>query len=116
MNATIGFLKTGAPITAAIQGPSPVAVTNVTVTGRVTAANGNPIRGAIVTMDDQAGHVRRTLSSSFGYYTFDNVAGGLSYVFSVSAKRYSFTPQTVPVNDNIANLDFVGSSVGRPAP
>jgi hypothetical protein len=106
--ATIGFFKTGAPITVAVQGPSPAAVTNVTVSGRVLTAAGNPLHGAaVIITDQQGGNARRILSSSLGYYTFDNVAAGGTYTITVSAKRYTFTPQTMQVNDNVANVDFV---------
>jgi hypothetical protein len=113
MAATVGFFKTGAPITVQVQGPAPVVVTNATVSGRVTTTNGLPVRGATVIMTDSGNNSRFALTGSFGYYTFDNVTGGQSYTFSVSNKRYSFTPQVIQVNGDLANVDFVGTSNGR---
>ena len=105
MNATIGFLKTGSPITVAVQGPSAVPGP-FTVSGRVTNAAGYGVRGAVVYINDLAGNIRSTPTSSFGYYRFDNVVAGITYEVGVSSKRYSFTPQNVLVGDNISNLDF----------
>jgi hypothetical protein len=107
MNAIIGFFKTGSPVTVQIQGPSPVVVVNATVTGRVTMANGRPLSTAVVVMSDGV-NLRTALTSSFGYYTFDNVTGG-TYTFSVPNKRYTFTPQTVPITDSLTTLNFTAA-------
>ncbi len=106
MNATLGFFKTGSPITVAVQGPTPVAVSNVMISGRVLTAEGFPIRNAIVTLDDQAGHVRTVVTGSLGSYFFDNVTTGTMYQVNASAKRQRFTAQIVQVSDNISDLDF----------
>jgi hypothetical protein len=108
-NATVGFFKTGSPITVAVQGPTPVVSSNVSVSGRVTA-NGFGLRNAIVTISDVGGgNPRHAYTSSFGYYRFDNVASGASYTVSVGSKRYTFMPQTLPVNDNLSNVDFAAA-------
>ena len=107
-NATIGFLKTGAPITVQVQGPSPATVSNVSVSGRVMASTGGRgIAGARVSITDSNGITRLTLTSPFGYYRFDNVTTGAMYTIAVESKRYTFTSQMVQVNDNITNMDFV---------
>lgn len=113
MNATLGFLKTGAPISVQVQGPAPVVVTNATVTGRVLNTAGNPLRGAIVIMTDSQNVSRFAVTSTFGYFSFDNVTGGQSYTFSVSNKRFNFNSQNVVVNGDIANLDFTAVSANR---
>jgi hypothetical protein len=104
VNATIGFFKTGAPITVQIQTPSPAAVVNATVSGRVTAANGRAISNVWVVMSDGT-TMWVALTNQFGFYSFTNVTGG-NYTFTVASKRYTFNPQTVPVTGNIANLNF----------
>lgn len=106
VDATVGFLKTGSPVVVQVQGPAPVVPNVVTVSGRVTNQGGTGIRGVYVYMVD-AGNVRRqAMTNAFGYYSFDNVAGGQTYTFSVSSKLYTFNPTTVPINDNVSNLDF----------
>jgi len=53
--------------------------------------------------------VRRTATtSSFGVYTFTNVALGDTYIISISSKRYRFAARSVLVNADMANVDFTG--------
>jgi hypothetical protein len=99
-NATIGFFKTGAPINVAVQ--APLASALVAVSGRVTTTAGDGIAFAKVTITG-GGYA---LTNSFGYFSFDNIANGTSYTISVSAKRYSFTPQVVQVNSAM-NVNFI---------
>lgn len=105
-SATIGFFKTGSPITVQVQVPSgPAAV--VSVSGRVTNAAGFGVGGAMVSMADSGTGARRTaVTSPFGYYSFDNVTTGISYSMGVISKRFTFNPQTVTVNDNLTGVDF----------
>lgn len=106
VNATIGFYKTGAPITVQVQAPSPsVSPGPVTVSGRVTAADGQVIIKANVSITDSNGNTRGALTNPFGYYTFDNVAAGGTYTLIVVKKGYEFTPQTLQINDNMI-IDF----------
>jgi hypothetical protein len=105
-NATIGFFKTGAPITIQVAGPT---APNVSVAGRVMTPTGMGVRGATVTIADSIGGTRTTYTGSFGYYGFDNIVPGGMYTISVAAKRYTFTPQTLQINDNLTNVDFVSA-------
>lgn len=79
----------------------------VPVSGRVMTASGSGLRGAAVVLDDGNGNVRTALTSSFGYYSFDNVEAGRSYTVTVQSKRYQFTPKLVTVGDAIEDLDFI---------
>lgn len=112
VNATLGFFKTGAPITIQVQGPS-VAPADVSVSGRVMKSSGQGLGGVYVFITDSAGVSRYTLTSSFGFYNFDNVVAGGTYTVEASSKRYTFTPQTLQINDNLSNLDFVGEPTSR---
>ena len=107
VNASLGFFKTGGPITVQVQGPSTTAV-RVAVAGRVTSSSGRSIGGARVTMTDSQGVARAVLTSPFGYYGFEKVLNG-TYTFTVQAKSHSFTPQVIDVNQPMSNLNFVGS-------
>ncbi len=80
----------------------------VTVSGRVTTPSGQNLRNAVVSMID-ANNVRRVATtSSFGLFSFGDVATGQTYTFTVASKRYRFSPKVVPVTAAISNLDFVG--------
>ena len=67
----------------------------VTVGGRILTADGRGIRNVLVTMVKSNGESRTVISSTFGYFTFADVAVGETYVFSVSAKRYTFSQPTL---------------------
>jgi hypothetical protein len=108
LNATVGFYKTGAPITVQVQGPTGAA-SNVSVGGRVTTSTGQGVFGARVFITDSNNNTRWVNTSPFGYYQFDNVAGGGVYTISAQSKRYNFTPQVMQVNDNLSNVDFVAA-------
>jgi hypothetical protein len=84
---------------------SPTAA-GVSVSGRVFDSNGFGLRSAVVTITDRAGNSRSTLTSSFGYYSFDDVATGASYAITVTSKLYQFAPRLVAVNDAVVGLDF----------
>lgn len=106
-SATIGFYKTGAPITVQIMGPSSPVAANVSVSGRVTTANGQGIRNARVTITDGGGNVRTVYTGTFGNYRFDNVASGATYTLAAVSGRYTFTSQTMQVNTDLSNVNFI---------
>ncbi|MBK7392701.1 MAG: hypothetical protein IPI64_05280 [Chloracidobacterium sp.] len=59
-------------------------------------------------------NVTRTLrTDASGRYTFQDVRPNEVYTLSVVNRRYTFTPQQVFVNDNLTNIDFVGSPLAR---
>jgi hypothetical protein len=64
------------------------------VGGRAVTADGRGISNARVTMTDQSGETRTALTNGFGYYRFDNVPAGATYVFSVWHRRYEFIEPT----------------------
>ncbi len=103
--ATIGFLKTGSPITVQIQTPSIPSVA-VSVSGRVATSTGRAIANARVTITDSNGNARTVRTTSFGYYRLDNVASAAAYTLSVFSRRYTFTSRTITVNDNLADVNF----------
>ena len=79
-----------------------------TVTGRVLRPDGQALRNAIVSLIDAQGVRRTATTSTFGVYSFANVQTGQMYTMTVTSKRYRFTPQVLPINGNVSNLDFVG--------
>jgi Carboxypeptidase regulatory-like domain len=107
-NATVGFYKTGAPITVQVQAPGGLAAPTVSMSGRVTSSRGQGVYTARVTIADLNRSVVRTaMTNPFGYYRFENVPSGMTYTVRVNSKRYNFTPRTLDVNGNLTNVDFV---------
>ena len=87
-----------------------VTAAGVEVSGRVlSSAEGRGLRNAAVTITDQSGNVRRTLTNAFGYYRFDDVESGNTYVVGVQSRRFSFEPRVLQVVDNVADFDFTPS-------
>jgi hypothetical protein len=84
----------------------------VSVSGRVLTSAGNGIGGVSVILTDENGVSRTALTSSLGYYQFDEVEAGRSYVVSVSSKRYSFSPpsQLLNVQGQLEDINFITDS------
>ena len=78
----------------------------VWVSGRVLTPDGRGLRNAAVILTDASGRVRATRTTTFGYYRFENVAAGETYVFEVRSKRYHFAPQVVTVTEDLSDLNF----------
>jgi hypothetical protein len=85
----------------------------VSIGGRVRTAQGSGIRNVIVTLTEPNGAIRTAQTGSFGYFRFDGVAVGATYLIGVSAKRYAFAQPTIvrSVQDEIADLDFVADDL-----
>jgi hypothetical protein len=77
----------------------------VTVAGRVLSPQGVGVPKAIVTLNAANGETRTTIASPLGYYSFDEVDVGETYVFNVRSKLYTFAPRAVTVNEEMT-LDF----------
>lgn len=82
---------------------SPTAA-DTTVTGRVLTQAGHPISKARVYLTDELGNLRTTLSNPFGYYRFFDIPAGGTYLIGASSKRYTFTPQVLPVGEEVVNF------------
>lgn len=108
-NATIGFLKTGDPITVQVQAPSSPSGA-VLISGRVTTAGGRGVFNARVSIIDSSGNERMAITNPFGYYRFYNVAIGGTYTIKAISKSYNFAPQTRQINDTITDLNFVAKN------
>lgn len=79
----------------------------VSVSGRVFTSYGMSVGRARVIMTDQNGNLRTALTNNFGYYRFDEVEIGQTYVFNVVSKQYQFNPRVVTLDDELADLDFI---------
>ncbi len=82
---------------------------DVSLSGRITDTNGRGIRNTrVVISGGNLDEPRIALTGSFGYFVFDGLRVGETYVVSVSGKRYTFVNATrvVTLNDEIADVDF----------
>ena len=88
----------------------PFASANASVIGRVLTSYGAGIRNVMVTASGgRLAQPKVTYTSTFGYYRFDGLPAGDSYVISVTAKRYLFDQPALLVNldQSIEGVDFV---------
>jgi hypothetical protein len=93
-------------------GTSAPTAADVTVSGRVTNANGHGLNRARVTLSDGEGGVLTAITNPFGYYFIDNAQAGSVYVVSVSAKRHTFQSRTISLVDSIADVNFRSGEYG----
>jgi hypothetical protein len=87
----------------------------ISISGRVITASGQGITNSVLTLSDSSGHVRTARTAGFGYYRFDDVQAGETYVLSVSSKRFAFQDPTriISVQDDISDADFVAIDPGK---
>jgi len=78
----------------------------VPIGGRVLDSNGRGVRGARVVLSMPDGNTVMTSTNAFGYYRFESVQSGGSYVVHASVRGLSFASKIVTVNDAVADLDF----------
>jgi hypothetical protein len=76
------------------------------VSGRVLTPDGRGLRNAVVTLTDSNGVERYVTTSSFGYYQFDDVTSGATYVIGVESKRYSFESRVVQITESLTDVDL----------
>lgn len=86
---------------------SPTAA-NVAISGRVTTTEGRGIRNARLVLTSPDGARRTATTSTFGYYAFDGVEVGQTYVLEAAAKRFTFANPTrvFSLQDHVTGMDF----------
>ncbi|MDQ3798188.1 MAG: carboxypeptidase regulatory-like domain-containing protein [Acidobacteriota bacterium] len=85
---------------------------SVAVGGRVTTNGGRGISGAQIALTDQSGAKRYAQTNQFGYYRFDTVAAGATYILTAHGKNYVFEPRTrvLLVNEELTDVDFTAQA------
>lgn len=83
----------------------PPTAATATIAGRVTV-RGRGLARAYVTIRDATGMIQRTMTNPQGFYRFQDIPTGGSYVVEVSSKRYTFASQVVTINESISGLNF----------
>ncbi|MET0752067.1 MAG: LamG-like jellyroll fold domain-containing protein [Pyrinomonadaceae bacterium] len=82
---------------------------SVSVGGRVTLGKGKGIANAHLTLTGSGGDTRLAITNQLGYYRFDDVAVGETYILTISSKRYQFEQptQVLTVTDEISDVNFM---------
>ena len=79
---------------------------NVSVAGKVQISNGRGISRAVVTITDVGGQTRYARTNQFGYFHFEDVGVGETYIFDARAKGYTFATQVLSIDEDIKGLNF----------
>lgn len=87
---------------------------NASLSGRVTTADGRGIRNAIVKI--AGSNLAQPLvaqTGSFGWYSFDSLQSGETYIITVNAKRFTFQApsRVISLSDNISDVDFTADPI-----
>ncbi|MBP9663071.1 MAG: choice-of-anchor J domain-containing protein, partial [Pyrinomonadaceae bacterium] len=88
---------------------------NASISGRVLTAGGQGIRNAeVVISGGTLTEPMRVQTGSFGYYNFEGLQTGQTYIVTVNSRRYVFAvpTQVLSLTDNVADLDFVAIDTG----
>ncbi|QQS34154.1 MAG: carboxypeptidase regulatory-like domain-containing protein [Acidobacteriota bacterium] len=80
----------------------------VSVGGRVFTSTGSPLRNARVTINGPNNFSQSVITSTFGFYSFNDIPIGETYTVSVFSRSFRFNAQQVSVSQQISNLDFTG--------
>jgi len=87
------------------------------ISGRVVTADGTAIRNAeMVLTGNSLETPLRVSTSSFGYFSFDNLAIGETYVLTVNSRRFTFQvpSRVISLTDNVTGIDFVADPPSAP--
>lgn len=81
---------------------------NLSISGRITGVKGNAIARVSISITDTNGVTRIVQTNTFGYYRFDELEAGETYILSAIHKRYQFTPSTqiVSLKDATDDVNF----------
>ena len=91
-------------------GPLAPTAADVSLSGRVTTADGRGVTNAVIVLTGNSlPQPMMVKTGSFGYYRFENLEAGETYIVTVNSKRFIFSvpSRVVSVPDNVSNIDFV---------
>lgn len=78
----------------------------VSVSGRLLTSFGRAVSRGTVSLSDGLGNIRRIQTNTLGYFRFDDVAVGETYLLNASARGYTFQPRTLNVMDQISDVEI----------
>jgi len=95
--------------------PLDTTAAGVTISGRVKMSNGTGISRASVKLIDRRGNARTTSTNSFGFFHFDDVIVGQTYIVQVTSSRYRIanSTRTITLQDELSGLDFIATGEGK---
>ncbi len=95
----------------AFEVPLGATAAGVTVAGRVFDGRRGVAR-AFVYLSDFNGDVRTAITNQFGYYRFDDVPVGKTYILEVRSKQYLYSPQVMNLIEEQLDFNFTPADFG----
>ena len=77
---------------------------HVSVSGIVRTVEGTAINNVQLELADGTGTIRTARTNPFGYFRFENVEAGNTYVLSATHKQFEFATTVVSVVDEVIDL------------
>lgn len=111
-----GTQSTGGPYRSSAgfwQAPLAPSAAEASVSGRLATIDGRGILNVSITLKNaSSGQVFVARSSAFGYYRFDDVPAGGTYILTLRSKRFTFAnnPRVISVTDDLSEVDFVAET------
>ena len=90
-----------------VQTPSilPPTAAQASVSGRVINSGGDGLANISLFLSGPDGEVRSARSNQLGYFTFEGVGVGHTYLLSAFSKAHTFESRTVQVTDDVTDLN-----------
>jgi hypothetical protein len=87
----------------------------VSISGRVTSITGRGIMNVRLSLTDASGQIRTATTTSFGYYQFDGVEVGQTYILMAMGKHYSLNQpvQVLNINEETSEVNFIADTEKR---
>lgn len=84
----------------------------VAIAGRVRTKSGWGISRSVVSLTGPNGLSLKSYTGTFGYYIFEDLPAGETYIISVVAPRYEFSNpvQVITALDNVTDFDFIANN------
>lgn len=85
---------------------------NVSVSGKVTTADGSGIKNARLTLTGVNGNTQTAVTGAFGYFNFAEVPVGETYILTVHSKRFTFAGGTLVLflAEGVNDVIFIADS------
>jgi hypothetical protein len=98
-----------------IIGPFAPTAASVNVGGQVISPYGRPLMNATISLFDSYGNVRTAITNPFGFYRFEDVSAGETYIVEIRSKRYSFpeATRTLFVTEDMDSVNFAAEPIGE---
>jgi hypothetical protein len=79
------------------------------ISGRVRTPTGAGLKGAVATLTDSRGVVRRFTTGTLGNFKFDDIATGETYILGVESRRFKFQQRVINLTENLTGIEMTAT-------